>query len=440
MAALHFDKEKIAERFLRYARVFTQSKEGIADTPSTQCQWDLARLLKKELEEMGASDVVLDEEKCYVYATIPGNIPADEGKLSTREDRKKKRRENSAPILGLVAHMDTSDAVDASAHPKIHPRKIENYDGGTIVLNKEKNLSMSPSEYPELAGKRGKTLIVTDGTTVLGGDDKAGVAQIMEAAQFLLQHKEIAHGTVRIMFTPDEEVGNGTRNVNMDEFAVDYGYTVDGGGIGELEYENFNAASAHLAIQGLSTHPGSAKGKMRNALLVAMEYNALLPADEIPAKTEGYEGFYHLEEMHGTADAAEMDYIIRDHDRTKFEHRKEVILEAVQKINDRYGANVMTAEVSDSYYNMEEKIRPHMHLIENAKTAMREIGVEPVISPIRGGTDGAVMSFRGVPCPNLFTGSYNFHSRYEYVVAEEMALGAETLIRILNKYAGYELD
>ena len=440
MAALHFDKEKIAERFLRYARVFTQSKEGIADTPSTQCQWDLARLLKKELEEMGASDVVLDEEKCYVYATIPGNIPADEGKLSTRDDRKKKRRENSAPILGLVAHMDTSDAVDASAHPKIHPRKIENYDGGTIVLNKEKNLSMSPSEYPELAGKRGKTLIVTDGTTVLGGDDKAGVAQIMEAAQFLLQHKEIAHGTVRIMFTPDEEVGNGTRNVNMDEFAVDYGYTVDGGGIGELEYENFNAASAHLAIQGLSTHPGSAKGKMRNALLVAMEYNALLPADEIPAKTEGYEGFYHLEEMHGTADAAKMDYIIRDHDRTKFEHRKEVILEAVQKINDRYGANVMTAEVSDSYYNMEEKIRPHMHLIENAKTAMREIGVEPVVSPIRGGTDGAVMSFRGVPCPNLFTGSYNFHSRYEYVVAEEMALGAETLIRILNKYAGYELD
>ena len=440
MAALHFDKEKIAERFIRYARVFTQSKEGIADTPSTQCQWDLARLLKKELEEMGASDVVLDEEKCYVYATIPGNIPADEGKLSTRADRKKKRRENSAPILGLVAHMDTSDAVDASAHPKIHPRKIENYDGGTIVLNEEKNLSMSPSEYPELAGKRGKTLIVTDGTTVLGGDDKAGVAQIMEAAQFLLQHKEIAHGTVRIMFTPDEEVGNGTRNVNMDEFAVDYGYTVDGGGIGELEYENFNAASAHLTIQGLSTHPGSAKGKMRNALLVAMEYNALLPADEIPAKTEGYEGFYHLEEMHGTADAAEMDYIIRDHDRTKFEHRKEVILEAVQKINDRYGANVMTAEVSDSYYNMEEKIRPHMHLIENAKTAMREIGVEPVVSPIRGGTDGAVMSFRGVPCPNLFTGSYNFHSRYEYVVAEEMALGAETLIRILNKYAGYELD
>lgn len=440
MAVLHFDKEKIAERFMRYARVFTQSKEGVADTPSTPCQWDLARLLQKELEEMGASEVVLDEEKCYVYATIPGNIPVDGEKLSGRADRRKKRRENSAPILGLVAHMDTSDAVDASSHPEIHPRKIENYDGGTIVLNEEKNLSMSPAEYPELAVKKGQTLIVTDGTTVLGGDDKAGVAQIMEAAQFLLQHPEIAHGTIRIMFTPDEEVGNGTRNVNMDEFAVDYGYTVDGGGIGELEYENFNAASAHLSIQGLSTHPGSAKGKMRNALLVAMEFNSLLPADEIPAKTEGYEGFYHLEEMHGTADAAEMDYIIRDHDRAKFEHRKEVVLAAVKTINERYGVKVITAEISDSYYNMEEKIRPHMHLIDNAKAAMREIGVEPVVSPIRGGTDGAVMSFRGIPCPNLFTGSYNFHSRYEYVVAEEMALGAETLIRILNKYAGYELD
>ncbi len=440
MAVLHFDKDKIAERFMRYARIFTQSKEGVADTPSTPCQWELARLLQKELEEMGASEVVLDEEKCYVYATIPGNIPADEEKLSGRADRQKKRRENAAPILGLVAHMDTSDAVDASSHPEIHPRKIGNYDGGTILLNEEKKISMSPSEYPELAGKKGKTLIVTDGTTVLGGDDKAGVAQIMEAAQFLLQHPEIAHGTIRIMFTPDEEVGNGTRNVNMDEFAVDYGYTVDGGGIGELEYENFNAASAHLSIQGLSTHPGSAKGKMRNALLVAMEFNRLLPADEIPAKTEGYEGFYHLEEMHGTADAAEMDYIIRDHDRAKFEHRKEVVLAAVKTINDRYGAKVITAEISDSYYNMEEKIRPHMHLIDNAKAAMREIGVEPVVSPIRGGTDGAVLSFRGIPCPNLFTGSYNFHSRYEYVVAEEMALGAETLIRILNKYAGYELD
>lgn len=440
MPTLHFDKKKIAERFIRYAKVFTQSREGVADTPSTPCQWNLARMLQKELEEMGASEVVLDETSCYVYATIPGNLPADEEKLAARADRRKKRRENNAPILGLVAHMDTSDAVDASAHPEIHPRMIENYGGGTIILNEKDKISMRSSEYPELAQKKGKTLIVTDATTVLGGDDKAGIAQIMEAAQFLLQHPEIAHGTVRIMFTPDEEVGNGTRNVNMDEFAVDYGYTVDGGGIGELEYENFNAASAHLTIHGRSTHPGSAKGKMRNALLVAMEFNRLLPADEIPSKTEGYEGFYHLEEMHGTTDSAVMDYIIRDHNREKFEHRKEVVLEAVKKINDRYGGNVIDATISDSYYNMEEKIRPHMHLVENAREAMREIGVEPVISPIRGGTDGAVLSFRGVPCPNLFTGSYNFHSRYEYVVAEEMALGAETLIRILNKYAGYELD
>lgn len=440
MATLHFDKEQLADRLIRYAKVFTQSKEGVNDTPSTPCQRELARLLTRELKEMGASDVVLDEEKCYVYATIPGNIPASKEKLVARSDKESKRRENTAPIIGLAAHMDTSDAVDASSHPEIHPRKIENYDGGSILLNEEEHITLRPEEFPELAGKKGKNLIVTDGTTVLGGDDKAGVAEIMAAAEFLLQHPEIAHGTIRIMFTPDEEVGNGTRNMNRDEFAVDYAYTVDGGGIGELEYENFNAASAHITIQGLSTHPGSAKGKMRNALLVAMEFNALLPENEIPARTEGYEGFYHLDEMHGTTDSAEMDYIIRDHDREKFEHRKKVVLDAAEEINKKYNASVVTADVNDSYYNMEEKIRPHMHLIDNATAAMKEIGVTPVISPIRGGTDGAVMSFLGIPCPNLFTGGYNFHSRYEYVVAEEMALGAETLIRILNRYAEYELD
>lgn len=440
MAVTHFDKEKLTERFVRYASIFTQSREGIPDTPSTPCQWELARLLQKELIQMGASEVVLDEKHCYVYATIPGNLPGQSDAWKTRSDAVSKRRENNAPILGLVAHMDTSDAVDASSHPEIHPRVIENYDGSDIVLNEKLGISMSPSEYPELAQKRGNTLIVTDGTTVLGGDDKAGVAQIMAAAEFLLQHKEIAHGTIRIMFTPDEEVGNGTRDVNLEQFAADYGYTVDGGGIGELEYENFNAATAEITIQGLSTHPGSAKGKMRNALLAAMEFNALLPADEIPSKTEGYEGFFHLEEMHGTTEEAFMEYIIRDHDRTKFEARKQLVQEMAEKLNERYHAEVVRVAVTDSYYNMEEKIRPHLHLVENAKAAMEEIGITPVVTPIRGGTDGAVLSFRGLPCPNLFTGSYNFHSRYEYVVAEEMALGAETLIRILNRYANYELD
>lgn len=440
MTVLHFDKDRIAQRFVRYAQIYTQSREGIADTPSTPCQWELARLLKKELEEMGASEVTLDETHCYVYATIPGNLPEGDGSWKKRSDAAAKRRENNAPILGLVAHMDTSDAVDASTHPEIHPRMIENYDGGTILLSQDGSISMSPKDYPELASQKGKTLIVTDGTTVLGGDDKAGIAQIMEAAEFLLQHREIAHGTIRIMFTPDEEVGNGTHDVNMELFGADYAYTVDGGGLGELEYENFNAASAHVTIRGLSTHPGSAKGKMRNALLVAMEFNALLPSEEIPAKTEGYEGFYHLDEMKGTTDRAEMDYIIRDHDRARFEERKQVVLDAVKTLNERYGEGVVTAEVSDSYYNMAEKVRPHLHLVENAKAAMQEIGISPLVTPIRGGTDGAVLSFRGIPCPNLFTGAYNYHSRYEYVVAEEMALGAETLIRILNRYADYELD
>ena len=440
MSKIHFDVQETAERFVRYASVYTQSEEGVADTPSTHCQFDLARLLYQELLRMGAADVWLDEDKCYVYASIPATIPSvPKEVLAARPDAAAKRRENLAPILGLVAHMDTSNAVDASGHPAIHPRVIADYDGGRILLNEALQLSMGPEEFPELREKIGKTLIVTDGTTVLGGDDKAGITQIMEAAAFFLQHKDIAHGTIRIMFTPDEEVGNGTRNMDPSRFAVDYAYTVDGGGVGELEYENFNAASAVITVQGVSAHPGSAKGVMRNALLTAMEYNSLLP-DELPSNTEGYEGFYHLEAMNGTADTATLEYLIRDHDRALFEKRKQVVADTAQKINARYGSTVVHAEITDSYYNMAEKIRPHMHLIENARRAMEQLGIVPRIAPVRGGTDGARISFLGIPCPNLFTGAYHYHSRREYVVAEEMALGAETIIRILNQYAGYELD
>ena len=437
MSNLHFDVKEITERFVRYASVYTQSKEGVPDTPSTPCQFDLAKLLVHELEEMGAQEISLDEEKCYVYATIPATIPAASAEaLASRKDSAAKRRENLAPILGLAAHMDTSDAVDASSHPEIHPQVIENYDGQPIHLPATGDV-IADSYLQELIGK---TLITADGTTVLGGDDKAGVAQIMAVAQFLLSHPEIAHGTIRIMFTPDEEVGNGTLNMDQKRFAVDYAYTIDGGGIGELEYENFNAASAQITIQGHSTHPGSAKGKMRNALQLAMEFNSLLPAGERPEYTEGYEGFYHLDELSGTTDQAQMDYIIRDHDRTLFEKRKETMQSAADTMNQKYGAGTVLADIHDNYYNMAEKVKPHMHLVENAKASMEKLGITPVISPIRGGTDGAVMSFRGIPCPNLFTGSYNYHSRYEYVVAEEMALGAETVLRILNAYAGYELD
>lgn len=436
----HFDKGEVAARFLRYAGVFTQSEEGVADTPSTKCQRDLAVMLRDELEAMGAADVYYDEAKCYVYATIPGTIPADAARVSALPDAAKKHRENTAPILGLVAHMDTSNAVDAKEHPFVHPRLIEKYDGGEIVLNAEQGISMSTAEYPLLKNQIGKSIVVTDGTTVLGGDDKAGVTQIMEAADFFLRHKEYAHGTIRILFTPDEEVGNGTRNVDMDHFGVDYAYTVDGSAVGELEYENFNAASAHVTVRGLSTHPGDAYGKMRNALLVAMEFNRLLPPEEIPACTRGYEGFYHLDELSGTTERAFLDYILRDHDRAKFEERKRKVQDIAAQLNEKYGEGVVTVDVKDSYYNMAEKILPQKHLIENAEAAIREAGLVPVTNPIRGGTDGAVLSFRGIPCPNLGTGAYNYHSRYEYVSVDEMCLGAEILLRILNKYASFEVD
>lgn len=415
MAVIHFDQEHMTERFVRYAGIYTQSKEGVPDTPSTPCQFDLARLLRQELQEMGASEVYLDEEKCYVYATIPASIPkAPQELLAARGDAVSKRRENLAPIIGLAAHMDTSDAVDASSHPFIHPQVTRDEEGNAIITS--------------------------DGTTVLGGDDKAGVTQIMEVAAFLLQQPEIAHGTVRIMFTPDEEVGNGTLHMDPSRFAVDYAYTVDGGGAGELEYENFNAASAFIDIQGVSTHPGSAKDKMINALLLAMELQGLLPQAERPETTEGYEGFYHLEGLSGTADEAHMEYIIRDHNRNRFEARKLVMKEAAETIQKRYPKAQIVCRVEDSYYNMAEKIKPHMHLVENAVQAMEAIGVTPCVQPIRGGTDGARMSFMGIPCPNLFTGAYQYHSKDEYVLAKEMVLGAETVLRILNAYAAYTLD
>ena len=436
----HFNVSDVTERFIRYASIYTQSKEGVPDTPSTLCQFNLARLLRGELEEMGAAEVSLDEEKCYVYATIPGNIPADPAAVAALPDAGAKRRENLAPIIGLIAHMDTTDAVDASSHPFILPRRIDDYDGGSIVLNEALGITCGPEEYPDLAGQRGKTLVVTDGTTVLGGDDKAGITQIMEAAGFFLSHPEIAHGTIRIMFTPDEEVGNGIMNMDTGRFAVDYAYTVDSTDVGRLEYECFNAAAAEVLIEGLSTHPGSAKGRMRNAVLLAMEFNSLLPAGQTPADTEGYEGFWHLCEMSGTTEKAKMDYIIRDHDRSTFEARKEMLLQIAAGMNLRYGADVVRVRVRDSYYNMEEKIRPHMHLVEVAKAAICEVGLEPLVAPIRGGTDGAMLSFRGIPCPNLGTGAHCIHSQYEYAVGEEMVLGAEILLRILNRYASYELD
>ncbi len=328
----HFDKREIADRFIRYASIFTQSEEGVSDTPSTPCQRDLATVLYEELKAMGASDVYYDEEKCYVYATVPANIPADAAAVAAREDANAKKRENLAPIIGLMAHMDTSNAVDAKGHG-VHPRLIESYDGSVVILNEKEGYKLDPKEFPDLTRHIGETLIVTDGLSVLGGDDKAGVTQIMEVVDFYLHHPEIAHGTIRVCFTPDEEVGNGVMNIDLSKFAVDYGYTVDGSRIGELEYENFNAASCHVTIHGKSTHPGDAKGVMINALLVGMDFNAMLPAGETPYDTEGYEGFYHLEDMKGGCDHAELDYILRDHDKEKFEIRKQTFAKIAASLN-----------------------------------------------------------------------------------------------------------
>lgn len=432
------DKQEITQRFVRYASICTQSEEGVEDTPSTGIQRELAKLLTEELRQMGAAEVVYDEEKCYVYATVPGNLPCDAQKLAARGDVQKKRRENLAPILGLVAHMDTSNAVSATA---VHPRVIENYDGGRIVLDAEGRYVSDPEKGMEdLKDQIGNTLVVTDGTSVLGGDDKAGVTQIMEVVRFYLAHPEFPHPTIRVMFTPDEEVGNGTLNADLEQFAVDYAYTVDGSTVGGLEYENFNAATAELTFHGISTHPGDAKGKMRNALLMAVDFQNLMPQKETPFHTAGYQGFYHLEELSGSCEEAKAVYIIRDHDREKFEQRKDYVRQVARRLEETYGEGSVTLKLGDSYYNMREKIWPHRHLIDLAIAAMKKSGVEPRISPIRGGTDGAMLSFRGIPCPNLGTGAYHYHSRYEYVSVDEMEKGVEVLVRLLGAYAAYELD
>lgn len=430
-------KGQIAARFMRYASICTQSEEGVPDTPSTSCQRDLASMLYRELVEMGASDVFYDEDKCYVYATVPGNLPVNEEKLAKREDRGAKRRENTAPIIAFIAHMDTSNAVPAKV---FRPRLIEEYDGGAIMLDEGEGIVSRPEDMPDLLKQKGKMLVVTDGHSVLGGDDKAGVTEIMETAYFYLHHPEYAHATMRILFTPDEEVGNGPMNADLHRLAADYGYTIDGGDVGQIEYENFNAASAEIIFRGVSTHTGDAKGKMRNASLMAMEYDRLLPKGERPQDTEGYEGFYHLDEMSGTVESARALYLIRDHDRKRFEERKHVMEEAAASMDRKYGEGAVTIRITDSYYNMAEKIRPHMHLVDVAKDAIRKAGAIPVTEPIRGGTDGCRFSFEGLPCPNLGTGAYHYHSRYEYVCVDEMEQAVEIAVRILNSYAAYELD
>ena len=403
----------VIEKFLRYIAVDTQSSEESETFPSTEKQKNLARMLYNELREMGAADVYFNERDCFVYAKIPA---ADGGE--------------SAHRLGFIAHMDTSPEASGSG---VKARFVENYDGGDILLNAEKNITLSPAQFPELAAYRGKTLIVTDGTTLLGADDKAGVAEIMAAAQRLLT-SGLPHGEICIAFTPDEEIGGGIDKFDIERFGADAAYTVDGGGLGELEFENFNAASARITITGLNVHTGEAKGKMVNAAQLAAEYEMLLPAAEKPEHTEGYEGFFHLLSISGDTSRAELKYLIRDHDRAKFESRKELMRRTADLLNAKYGKGRVQIEISDTYYNMREKIEAqNMFLIENAAECMKELGVQPKIQPIRGGTDGANLSFRGLPCPNLFTGGHNYHGVYEYVCAESMELAAELIVKLACK-------
>ena len=402
----------VIDRFLKLVSYPTTSDEASETCPSTARQLKLAQELVRQMQDMGISDAHVDADG-YVYGTIPANC------------------EKKLPVYGLIAHMDTSP--DAPGE-NIHARITDVYDGGDVVLNEALGIVLSPKEYPQLKNAVGKHLIVTDGTTLLGADDKAGVAEILSAAQLLLTSGK-PHGTIKLAFTPDEEIGRGADRFDVAGFGADYAYTVDGGGIGELEYENFNAASAKIVIRGKSIHPGFAKGQMVNAALVAMELHGLLPALETPYYTEGYEGFYHLTGMQGETEQAELQYIIRDHDRAKFEARKHVMEAVCAEIDRRYGTGTATLTLRDSYYNMKEKIEPCMFLIDNAADAMRQLGITPKIVPIRGGTDGARLSFEGLPCPNLCTGGENFHGRFEYVPAEDMEAITNLLATLLWRLA-----
>lgn len=406
---------KVVENFLRYVKIDTQSsEENSTKVPSTEKQRDLAKLLYRELTELGAENVRYDEEHGYVYAVIPSNLSGKE-----------------APAIGFIAHMDTSEAVSGA---NVNPRIIENYDGKDIVLNEEKNIVTYVAEFPMLKECKGKSLIVTDGNTLLGGDDKAGVAEIMAMAEHLLTHPEIQHGKICIGFTPDEEVGNGVEYFDLKGFGADYAYTVDGGELGDMSYECFHAAGAVLTVTGKIVHPGYAKNIMKNAIKLAYEFIHALP-DECPENTEGYEGFYHVDSMKGNVEKAVLEYIIRDHDRAKFEQRKAIFVNTAQKLNEMYGAGTFTVEMTDSYSNMREMIEKEMHIVDHVMEAMKRAGVEPKVSPIRGGTDGARLSFEGLLCPNICTGSEGHHGRNEFACIEDMEKIVEILLNIVSIYA-----
>lgn len=405
--------EKVIDKFLRYVAVETTSDPESESFPSANCEFDLLKLLVKELQELGIEAEM--DQYGYVMATIPSNID-----------------DNSVPAVGFIAHVDT--APDASGKD-IKPQIIADYDGNDILLNKEKNISLKVSEFPELAGYKGQTIITTDGTTLLGADDKAGVAEIMCMAEYIMNHPEFKHGEIKIGFTPDEEIGRGVDFFDVKKFGAKYAYTFDGGQIGELEYENFNAAGAKVHIQGCNIHPGYAKDKMRNASLIGMEFNSLLPVNERPEYTQDYEGFFLMTQFKGVVEEADIQYIIRDHCSQKFEQKKALMQNCAEFINKKYGEGTVTLEIKDQYYNMRKEVEPHYFIVEKAIKAMEMAGIKPKVQPIRGGTDGARLSFMGLPCPNIFAGGHNFHGKLEYVPVESMEKAVEVALNIVKLFA-----
>ncbi|MGO3689414.1 MAG: peptidase T [Psychroflexus halocasei] len=402
------NNKEILERFLTYVKIDTESDPNSNETPSTEKQWDLANLLKKELEEIGMSDVSIDEN-AYVMATLPSNCDHD------------------IPAIGFVSHFDTSpDYTGKNVNPQIH----ENYDGKDIVLNQEKNVVLSPSYFDDLRRYIGNTIITTDGTTLLGADDKAGITEIMSAMEYLLRNPDIKHGDIKVCFTPDEEIGRGAHKFDVKKFGAEYAYTMDGSEIGELEYENFNAASAKVTVNGRIVHPGYAKGKMINSMYMAQKFIDSLPKGEVPEKTEGYEGFFHLTAINGEVEETKLNYIIRDHDKDKYEARKQLMEDIVRNLNEEYGQNTFEIKIEDQYFNMKEKVEPVKHIVDIAEEAMKAVDIEPIIKPIRGGTDGAQLSYMGLPCPNIFAGGHNFHGKFEYVPLENMVKATEVIIKI----------
>lgn len=401
--------QTLIDRFFRYIKIDTQSDpENEEAFPSTEKQWDLANLLVKELKEMGMSDVTIDEN-AYIMATLPSNV------------------DYKVPTIGFIAHMDTSpDYTGTNVNPQIH----KNYNGKDIILNAAENIVLSPDYFEDLLMYKGQTLITTDGMTLLGADDKAGVTEIMAGMEYLLVHPEIKHGKIRVGFTPDEEVGKGAQKFDVEKFGAQWAYTMDGSSVGELEYENFNAAGGKVIITGKIVHPGYAKNKMINSMTIAAEFINALPAQEVPEHTEGYEGFFHLHTMKGEVEETELYYIIRDHDMKKFEARKALFQKTADAINNKYASNPIAVVIKDQYYNMREKVEPVMHIVDIAEQAMKDLGIKPLIKAIRGGTDGSQLSYKGLPCPNIFAGGHNFHGRYEFVAAEAIQKATDVVVKI----------